>query len=152
MNDFLKSRSTLFWIEAASVLLAVVGAVFFGLSYTTGYNQIVYGENNSIAITVLLAFAVLIPCAAAVSECLRAPKAGEICDLAAVAASVLFLLCLVLLLADRVDAIGNCIVAPWDAGHGGEDSCYLAFVSTGCWLAASVASIVGSFIGFRAKK
>lgn len=152
MSDFLKSKSTLFWIEAASVLLAVVGAVFFGLSYTTGYNQIVYGENNSVTITVLLVFAVLIPCAAAVVQCLHIPGTEEICDLAAVAASILFLLCLVLLLADRVDAIGNCIVAPWDAGHGGEDSCYLAFVSMGCWLAAAVASIVGSFLGFKAKK
>ncbi len=130
--------------------ITITGIVFFLLSYGTGYIGIVYGEKNSLWITAFL-IAVIVIYILLFLGTSKFKMREEICNVLTYVLVVLFTLCIVLLLADRVDAIGNCIVAPWDAGHGGEDSCYLSFVSMGCWFAAMAGNMAVSFIGYRKK-
>ena len=75
-------------------------------------------------------------------------KREHIYNLLSYALVILLTLSILLLHADRVDAIGNCIVAPWDAGHGGEDSCYLSFVSMGVWGVALIGNLFLCFRGY----
>lgn len=152
MLKLFRGRSLPFYMQLAAVPLLVIGAVFFGLSYTTGYNQIVYGEKNSIIITVFIVVIAVILAALLTLQMLEKFDRKEIYNIAMVVLAALFILCTLLLLVDRVDAIGNCIVAPWDAGHGGEDSCYLAFVAMGCWILALAGDIVGCFFGYAKQK
>ena len=138
-------------VPAVTILLLAIGAVFFAFSYRTGYIGIVYGEKNSIRITAGLAVIGLL----CVLRILLGKKGGNreknIKDILTFIVIALLTVATILLLADRVDAIGNCIVAPWDAGHGGEDSCYLSFVSMGCWVIALVMNIIASFMGTEKK-
>ena len=50
-----------------------------------------------------------------------------------------------LLLGDRVEGIGNCIVTDYDSGHGGEEAIYMSLASCILMLASAVYIIVGSF-------
>ena len=151
MIKFFRDKSVTFYIQAVSILLMIVGTIFFGMSYTTGYNQIVYGEMHSIAITVLAVITFVILVTIVAFQSIGVLKIKEIYNVAMAVLAVLLILCTLFLLVDRIDAIGNCIVAPWDAGHGGEDSCYLAFVAMGCWLVSMIGIIVGCFLGHKVK-
>ena len=141
-----------FLIDCATLVLGLIGAIFLALSYNTGYVSIVYGTKNSITLTVL---AIVIPAAALIlvlGQWKGFLKSEHIYNLVSYALVIALILAILLLLADRVDAIGNCIVAPWDAGHGGEDSCYLSFVSMGVWAVAMIGNIVLCFKGYGPKQ
>lgn len=141
-----KNRGYKFYADAIIALLTVIAVIFFALSYTTGYIGIVYGKENSIVMTVFLALILLISVGSVVVEILGIRKSSAVVDVAVLLNTALIMVVLVLLIADRVDALGNCIIAPWDAGHGGEDSVYLSFVTMGCLLVSIVLNIVGTFI------
>ena len=141
-----KNRGYKFYADAIIALLTVIAVIFFALSYTTGYIGIVYGKENSIIMTVFLALILLISVGSVVVEILGMRKLSALVDVAVLLNTALIMVVLVLLIADRVDALGNCIIAPWDAGHGGEDSVYLSFVTMGCLLVSIVLNIVGTFI------
>lgn len=142
---FLKGKDYKFYANLAIALLTAVALVFFLLSYTTGYVGIVFGEKNSILILVLQIVILLASLAFTAADVFGKLQKPIVRDIAVLVNTAALILSLLFLLADRVDAIGNCIVAPWDAGHGGEDSCYLSFVSMGCYLVALVLNIVASF-------
>ena len=141
-----KNRGYKFYADAIIALLTVIAVIFFALRYTTGYIGIVYGKENSIVMTVFLALILLISVGSVVVEILGIRKSSAVVDVAVLLNTALIMVVLVLLIADRVDALGNCIIAPWDAGHGGEDSVYLSFVTMGCLLVSIVLNIVGTFI------
>lgn len=50
-----------------------------------------------------------------------------------------------LLVGDRVEGIGNCIVTDYDSGHGGEEAIYRSLAAAGFLLAGAVCNIIGSF-------
>ena len=50
-----------------------------------------------------------------------------------------------LLVGDRVEGIGNCIVTDYDSGHGGEEAIYMSLASSVLMLIAMVYNIIGSF-------
>ncbi len=150
MAELKIKKSAGFFVNCLTLVLTLIGTVFFALSYGTGYIGIVYGEKNSVWITLELAAVILI-CLVLTGIQAAGKQKPELFDVLTYLLVLLLTTATLFLLVDRVDAIGNCIVAPWDAGHGGEDSCYLSFVSMGCWLIALVANIVLSFAGYRKK-
>lgn len=150
MAELKRKKSTGFFVNCITLVLTLIGTVFFALSYRTGYIGIVYGEKNSVWITLELAAVILI-CLVLTGMQAAGKQKIELFDVLTYLLVILLTTATLFLLVDRVDAIGNCIVAPWDAGHGGEDSCYLSFVSMGCWLIALAANIVLSFTGYRKK-
>ncbi len=124
-----------------ALILAAAAAVLFGLNFTTGYYT--YGQMQSTLITGLLAGAIVVEIAALI---LRAKFPGALWPkflpfvaigcLAGAAA---------LLLGDRVEGIGNCIVSDYDSGHGGEEAIYMSLASCILMLVSAVYIIVGSF-------
>lgn len=146
MMAIFKDKGYKFYADVAIAVLSVIAVIFFLLSYTTGYIGIVYGQNNSILITIMLFIVLLISSASAVMKILGIDKFEKITDILVLVNTALLIVSLMLLFADRLDAIGNCIIAPWDAGHGGEDSCYLSFVSMGCFIVCAVLNIIGAFV------
>lgn len=151
MAKMFQNKSATFYINLLTLLLVLVGTVCFALSYMTGYVSIVYGMNNSIIITLMLAGMIMISALIISFQIMGKVRVKEVYNVSMYILVILLTLSAGLLLADRVEAIGNCIIAPWDAGHGGEESCYLAFVSMGCWLVAVIANIVGTFMGYKEK-
>lgn len=147
MKALQKNKCGLFYIHIVSLVFTMIGIVPFILSYRTGYVSIVYGEDNSIRITVLLVILVLMTIVLIAVRLTEAKAVERIYEPVTYLLVILLTTAAILLLVDRVEAIGNCIIAPWDAGHGGEESCYLAFGAIGCWCAALMADIVGCFTG-----
>ena len=98
---------------AICIALTLLGAFLFSFSYTTNYY--IYGQMNSVLITVLLACAVI----AEIASVILVKKHPD-----AVWARLLTLLVTALLAAsamfivgDRVEGIGNCIITDYDSGH-----------------------------------
>ena len=50
-----------------------------------------------------------------------------------------------LLIGDRVEGIGNCIVTDYDSGHGGEEAIYYSLAASGAMLLGMIFNVVGSF-------
>lgn len=151
MESTSRKMSVLGIIHLVTLVMAVGGGVMLTLSYMTGYVSIVYGEDNSMLLTVLAI--ALVACAAylVVVEFSGKAKPAVVHILTYAMVAVITLL-IMLLLVDRVEAIGNCIVAPWDAGHGGEDSCYLAFGAMGAWGVGLLGNLVGGFMSYGPSK
>lgn len=152
MHNFWKTKCSIFYINILTLLLTLVGGVFFLMSYTTGYVSIVYGKDNSIGITMLSAVLLVLTLVSVIFQIRGKMQRKEVYDVIVYASAVILITAVLFLAADRVDAIGNCIIAPWDAGHGGEDSCYLSFVSMGCWLVAMILNLAGCFLGYRVRE
>ena len=51
----------------------------------------------------------------------------------------------ILLIGDRVEGIGNCIVTDYDSGHGGEEAIYYSLAASGAMLLGMIFNVVGSF-------
>ena len=124
-----------------ALILTVVGFALFYMSFTTGYY--VFGQMQSNLITILLGAAVVAEIAALIVRA-KFPEAFwsklvsfvVIGCLAAAAA---------LILGDRVEGIGNCIVTDYDSGHGGEEAIYMSLAGAILMLIAVVYTIIGSF-------
>ena len=123
------------------LILAVVGTVLFGMSYTTGYY--IFGQMQSVTIATCVGIAIA---AEVIALILRAklpnafwPKLCTFVVTAFLAAAA------ALILGDRVEGIGNCIVTDYDSGHGGEEAIYLSLGGAILMLIAVVYNIIGSF-------
>lgn len=139
-------------LNSATLVLTLIGTVFFVLSYQTGYIGIVYGEKNSGVITIELVVVILLNAYLLLSQREKCPGNYLTYEIVTLILVIAITTMTLFLLVDRVDAIGNCIVAPWDAGHGGEDSCYLSFVSMGCWGTCLLIDLVLGFTGYDKKR
>lgn len=122
-------------------LLSLIGLLFFLLSYTTGYYT--FGEMNSLLILTLIIGSLL---AMAVSVIATKKNAGEgILYMLTIFITALLIASATLLLGDRMEGIGFTVLTQFDAGRGGEEACYLSFVSMGSFLMAAIVNVVGSF-------
>ncbi len=124
-----------------SIVLTVIGTALFCMSFTTGYYT--FGQLNSGVVAVLLAGALVVEIADLYLQ-KKLPGAlwarfltyGVTAMLAAAA---------VLLIGDRVEGIGTCIITDYDSGHGGEQAIYYSLAGSVAMLAAMVYNIIGSF-------
>ena len=125
----------------AVILLTVLAIALFGLGFSTGYY--IYGQMNSVLITVCFGAALLLECSAVI--CLKKypkalwPRLFTFCVTALLALGALNLL------GDRVEGIGNCILTDYDSGHGGEEAIYYSLGGMLAALAAMVFNIIGAF-------
>ncbi len=124
-----------------TLLFILLGGILFMLSYRTGYYT--FGEMNSTRIAVLIAAAAVLVIANMVLERVL-PKAlwarfltfGVTACLAAAA---------MILIGDRVEGIGNCIITDYDSGHGGEEAIYRSLAGSVSLLLGMIYNIIGSF-------
>ena len=124
-----------------ALILIIAGTVLFAMSYTTGYY--VFGEMQSTKIAILLGAAIV---AEIVALTLRAmmprefwPKLVAFVVIGCLAAAA------ALIVGDRVEGIGNCIVTDYDSGHGGEEAIYMSLAGAILMLIAVVYNVIGCF-------
>ena len=122
-------------------IMIVIGLILYLLSYTTGYY--VFGQMHSILILVCLFVSVIAVMAGAF---LRESNPGKEWPRIFMTA-VIILICwsIGLILMDRVEAVGNCVVTDFDSGHGGEEAVYISFASIAVLLITTIIGIVKSF-------
>ncbi|MCI8712925.1 MAG: copper resistance protein NlpE [Ruminococcus sp.] len=130
-----------FTTGVAALVLAVAAVVLFAFSYTTGYYT--FGQMQSILITILLGAGIL-------AEIVALFVRGKIPEvfwpkLLTFGVTALFAAASMLIIGDRVEGIGNCIVTDYDSGHGGEEAIYLSAAASILLLVAVVYNIIGSF-------
>ena len=130
-----------FVMGVLALLLNVVGLVLFGVSYTTGYYT--FGEMNSLMI---LAF-FLVGIGMEIFSLLAMVKWGNKMwtRFLTFAVTALMVGGAILLIGDRVEGIGNCVVTDYDSGHGGEEAIYYSLAASGAMLLGMIFNVVGSF-------
>ncbi len=123
------------------IALTILGIILFVLSFSTGYYT--FGQLNSKAVLASAIAAALVAC---VAMLLRKkfdkqwwPKLLSFCVTALLAYAAM------ILIGDRVEGIGICILTDYDSGHGGEEAIYMSLGASIAWLAAMVFNIIGSF-------
>ena len=131
-----------------TLILAVAGTVLFFLSYSTGYYM--YGPMNSGIITSLALVGIALEVVALIvrgkaPEALW-PKLLTFCVTALLTGAAM------LLIGDRIEGIGNCIITDYDSGHGGEEAIYMSLAGAALFLIAVIYNIIGSFAKDRAEK
>lgn len=124
-----------------TIICGIAALVFFLASYRTGYYT--FGQMNSL---VILPF-FLAGIAAEIFTLIALKKWGNQfwTQLLTFAVTALFCAGAILLIGDRVEGIGNCIVTDYDSGHGGEESIYRSLAASGILMAGALANIIGSF-------
>ncbi len=125
-----------------TIALTILGAVLFFLSYTTGYY--IFGQMNSPLITGLICAAIVAACASIAAMRKYPDKLWA--KLITFFVTGFLAAAAILILGDRVEGIGNCIVTDYDSGHGGEEAIYMSLVGAGCLLAAMIFNIIGAFV------
>ena len=130
-----------FAMEVLVLLLNVVGLVLFGVSYTTGYYT--FGEMNS---PMILSF-FLVGIGMEIFSMIAMTKWGDKMwtRFLTFAVTALLVAGAMLLIGDRVEGIGNCIVTDYDSGHGGEEAIYYSLAASGAMLLGTIFNVVGSF-------
>ena len=131
-----------------TLVLAAAAAVLFCLSYTTGYY--IFGQMNSGLIALLLGAGVVVGVAAIVLRGKFADKFWP--KLLTFAVTALLAAAAMLLIGDRVEGIGNCIITDYDSGHGGEEAIYMSLAASILLLAGVVYNIIGSFAQDRTEE
>ena len=137
-----KANKTLeFRSGIVTVALSLAALLLFFLSYRTGYY--IFGQMQSSIIASLLGAGILVAVAAVILRA-KLPNALWVkiltfCVTALLAAAA------ILLLGDRVEGIGNCILTDYDSGHGGEEAIYMSIGAVILLLLAVVFNIIGSF-------
>ena len=124
-----------------SLALTIVAIILFGLSYTTGYYT--FGQMQSRVIAAVLAGALVADIASVILR-MKLPDAAWPKFIIFVAIALLSAGAM-LLVGDRVEGIGNCIVTDYDSGHGGEEAIYLSLAASILMLAAVIYNVIGSF-------
>ncbi len=125
-----------------TIVLSIAALILFGMSYTTNYYT--FGQMESGLIALLLGAALAVEIAALI---LRAKFADAFWSkFITFAVTGLLAAAAVLLLGDRVEGIGNCIITDYDSGHGGEEAIYMSIASSALMLAAMFYNIIGSFL------
>ena len=141
MADNKKKSGVHLTIGVITLVLTALALILFLLSFTTKY-YIFGGMNSGLILTLMLgamAFTVL-------TMWLNRRFAGNIwVRFAPFAVIACLAAAAMLLVGDRVEGIGNCIVTDYDSGHGGEEAIYLSLASAVLMLVAMVYNIIGSF-------
>lgn len=117
------------------------GLALFLLSFSTGYY--LFGQLNSNMVLLLLAAGIFIEVFSVFA--ISRWKDMFWTKLLGFAGIALLTAAAILLLGDRVEGIGNCIVTDYDAGHGGEEAIYYSIAGTVVMLLGVVSNIIGSF-------
>jgi hypothetical protein len=126
-----------------SIIFSAIGLFMFMLGFSTGYYT--FGQNSSWLVFLFIIVAILLEViAVGVGRKFDNKIWANIITYgvtACLAAAAL------LIVADRVEGIGNCIVTDYDSGHGGEQAIYASIGGVLMLLAAMVFNIIGSFAG-----
>lgn len=151
-------------IDITIIVLTITGMVLFLLSYTTGYY--VFGQMHSVAILLCLFAAVVVELIGIYARQHRlirisgkysnneetgvyTPERRQEREWPYILLTVMIvLLCWAvgMILMDRVEAVGNCVVTDFDSGHGGEEAVYMSFIAIAFFLIAVILGIVKSFL------
>lgn len=127
--------------QLMAAILGVVGLVLFLLGFSTGYYT--FGQMNSGYVLLLLAVGIVVEFIGAVLKGKGMKQFGTLlfsyCGIALLTAAAF------LLIGDRVEGIGNCIVTDFDAGHGGEEAIYYSLLASAAMLLGVVFNIAGCF-------
>lgn len=131
-----------------TVLCGTAGLVLFLLSYRTGYYS--FGEMNSLMILMFF----LVGIAMEIFTLIALKKWGGAFWVSFLTFAVTALFCAgaILLVGDRVEGIGNCIVTDYDAGHGGEEAIYRSLAGAAVTIIGVFVNVAGSFAGPVSKK
>ena len=154
-------------LDITMIVLTIIGMVLFLLSYTTGYYA--FGQMHSVMILVCLFAAIISELIGAyVREGRLVKISGKVSNDQEIGVYakektpgrewpyilitvMIVLLCWAvgMILMDRVEAVGNCIVTDFDSGHGGEEAVYMSFIASFFFLITVVLGIIKSFTGGR---
>ncbi len=129
-----------------AAVLGIGGLVMFFMSFTTGYY--IFGEMNSRKIMILLIAAIAVEIITVITQSVFKRSFWTL--LLPYVAIGLFAAAAFLLIGDRVEGIGNCIVTDYDAGHGGEEAIYYSLIGSGLMVIGIISNIIGCFT--KAKK
>lgn len=134
-----------FVMGVLSLLLNIVGTVLFFVSYTTGYYK--FGEMNSPMILSFFLVGIGMEIGMEIFSLLAMVKWGDKMwtRFLTFAITALLVAGAILLIGDRVEGIGNCIVTDYDSGHGGEEAIYYSLAASGAMLLGMIFNVVGSF-------
>lgn len=124
-----------------ALILELLAVVLFFVSYTTGYYT--FGEMNSIFVLVMLAVAIIVELISLIVSKKDDEKFWK--KLLSFVVIALLAFAATMLMGDRVEGIGNCIVTDYDSGHGGEEAIYLSIASSALMLLGIVAKSIGNF-------
>lgn len=138
---FMKQQGMEFYMDVLMILFGIAGLILFFMGFTTGYY--IFGEMNSIQILVLILGAILMEMLCIFLGERFADKAWT--RVLTLIVTALLAAAAIMLIGDRVEGIGNCIVTDYDSGHGGEEAIYCSLVSSVLLLLAMILNIVGSF-------
>lgn len=141
MAEYMKNAGMNMVTGLITIALTILGAVLFFLSYTTGYYT--FGQMNSTVITVLICLALIAECASLIAMKKFPDKLWAKCVTFLVTG--LLAAAAILILGDRVEGIGNCIVTDYDSGHGGEEAIYMSIVGACTLLLGIVFNCIGAF-------
>lgn len=131
-----------------ALILSAAALILFCLSYTTNYYT--FGQMNSVITAALLGAAIAVETAALIARSKR-PDSLVVKTLTLFVTGFLSAASM-LLLGDRVEGIGICIVTDYDSGHGGEEAIYMSIAASILMIAAVVYNIVGSFCREKAQE
>ena len=126
------------WI---SIFMTMLGAALFLLSFTTGYY--VLGEMKSKIILALLGGAFFLEIISLFS--LKKSSDKLLPWLFTFGVTVCLAVAAMMMIGDRVEGIGNCIVTDYDAGHGGEEAIYYSLGGAVVILLGMIYNIMASF-------
>ena len=124
-----------------SCALTLLGGVLYYLSHKTNYY--ILGQMNSGLILALIGCALVVEIAALLLV-RKFPKALWT-QFLTFGVTALLVASAMLIVGDRVEGIGNCILTDYDSGHGGEEAIYMSLIGAASLLAATVYNIIGSF-------
>lgn len=136
-----KKRSVEVYTDILTIVWAVGGLIGFLLSFTTHYYS--YGQMNSSFVLLFL----LVGIGTALFHLFAVRKFERQIWIKFLTFAVTGLLAAaaVLLIGDRVEGIGNCIVTDFDSGHGGEEAIYYSLAGAAMMFAGMITNIIGSF-------
>ena len=124
-----------------TVLMTAIAIALFVMSFTTNYY--VFGGMNSHLILGLMCGAIVSAILAVVLT-KKLPKAFWP-KLITFVTTALLAWAALLLVGDRVEGIGICILTDYDSGHGGEEAIYYSLGAVVMMLVAMIYNIIGSF-------
>lgn len=123
-------------------VFAAAGMIFFLFSYTTGYYT--FGKANCWPVFLAVIAAIIL--AAAVVFVNVKFHNNLLTSALMLVVTALLVFGMIMLLGDRVEGIGFTIVTKFDAGHGGEEACWMSIIACGCFLAGGILNIINSFL------
>jgi hypothetical protein len=137
-----------FYMGFPILVCSAVGIIFFFLSYRTGY--FTFGDKNSGLVELLLMSATGIE----ILYMILLKKIGDNfwVRMLSFVVPALLTAAAILLLGDRVEAIGNCIVTDYDSGHGGEEAVYYSIVASVSMMIGVILGVIGSFFQGKYEK